>query len=128
MKVLQNAPIVEMTAAPKTARNPELVKASRQMESVFLGMLIRAMEQTVPDGGLTGSKNNLAKMMFSSVMATEIAEQGGIGLADSFYQSLAGKSPEEMSELDLPKLELPLQMDLIPNLLKIEGNNDADNE
>lgn len=80
-------------------KDEKLWKASQEMEGVFLSILVKAMEKTVPDGSLTGSKNSLSKMMFSSVMGKEIAENGGIGFAKQIYQSL-----KETGKTDIDKL------------------------
>ena len=55
------------------------------------------MEKTVPHQ--KEHQNTLSNMMFSSVMGKEIAEQGGLGLAKFFYNSLTQQSPEKLAEL-----------------------------
>ena len=81
---------IEQNKRPASAdkRDEKLWKASKDMEGVFLSYLIKSMEKTIPEGGLTSSQNSLAKMMFSSVLGKEMAENGGIGLAKHLYQAL----------------------------------------
>ncbi len=85
------------------ARDIKLKETSRKMESAFLTYVFKTMEKTIPKSSLTGGEsNNLASMMFSTVMADAVSEQGGIGLGDQIYQSL-----KEMDELpDFEELKL----------------------
>lgn len=69
-------------------KDPKLVKSSKELEALFISYVLKSMEKTIPNND-SGEKNNLSKMMFSSVMGKEIAAQGGIGLADFIYKSLA---------------------------------------
>ena len=71
------------------ARDIKLKETSRKMESAFLTYVFKTMEKTIPKSSLTGGEsNNLASMMFSTVMADAVSEQGGIGLGDQIYNSL----------------------------------------
>jgi Rod binding domain-containing protein len=74
------------------ARDIQLRKKSTELEALFITQLFKAMEKTVPDGGLHGSKrNNLPSMLFSSVMGDAVAKQGGVGLSEMIYNSLKEK-------------------------------------
>ena len=93
IKFENHLPIKQENSAPKLGpeqqRDLQLREKSREMEAIFIGQLFKAMEKTV-GGGITGdSKNNLSSMMFSSVMGKAVANQGGIGLSEMIYQSLA---------------------------------------
>jgi len=68
--------------------------ASKKLEGQFLTFMLKAMENTIPKDK-DQEKQNLGSMMFSSVMGQEIADNGGIGLADFLYKSLKanGGSP-----------------------------------
>ena len=96
---------IEKIDQPKTveARDIKLREASRKMEAAFLTYVFKALEKTIPKTSIAGkSRNNLATMMFSTVMADAVSEQGGIGLGDQIYQSL-----KEMDELpDFEELKL----------------------
>lgn len=99
-------------------RDEKLWKASKDMEGVFLSQLIKAMEKTIPKSGLTGSNNNLAKMMFSSVLGKEIANKGGIGLAKHIYEGLKNDNSKTLNKLQseyppdiLYNLKLPEDVD-----------------
>lgn len=69
-------------------KDPKLVKSSKELEALFISYVLKSMEKTIPNND-SGEKNSLSKMMFSTVMGKEIAAQGGIGLADFIYKSLA---------------------------------------
>jgi len=75
-------------------KDPKLEQSAKELEALFLSYVLKSMEKTISIES-DGKSNNLAKMMFSSVMGKEIAENGGIGLADFIYKSLAetGENP-----------------------------------
>jgi len=79
-------------------RDEKLWKASKDMESVFLSYMIKAMEKTIPDGALTGSKNSLSKMMFSSVMSKEMTNSGGIGLSKHIYDLMKDNNSDALQQ------------------------------
>jgi Rod binding domain-containing protein len=81
------------------ARDVKLRDTSRKMEAAFLTYVFKTMEKTIPKSKLSGAGgNNLATMMFSTVMADAVSEQGGIGLGDQIYQSL--KTLDEIPNLE----------------------------
>ena len=96
---------IEKTDKPQTdkARDIKLRDMSKKMEAAFLIHVFRSLEKTITKTSITGSsRNNLATMMFSTVMADAVSEQGGVGLGDQIYQSL-----KEMDELpDFEELKL----------------------
>lgn len=79
-------------------KDPKLEKSARELEGLFVSFVLKSMEKTVPHE--KENQNNLANMMFSSVMGKQISEQGGLGLAKFFYNSLAQKSPDELAKLN----------------------------
>ena len=99
-------------------REHQLRAKSRDLEAIFISQLFKAMEKTVKSSQTEGS-NNLSTMMFSSVMGKAVAEQGGIGLAETIYQSLAEKNESNqtidqnlINELEiLSKIEYPRHND-----------------
>jgi len=99
-------------------REHQLRAKSRDLEAIFISQLFKAMEKTVKSSQTEGS-NNLSTMMFSSVMGKAVAEQGGIGLAETIYQSLAEKNESSQTidqnlfnELEiLSKIEYPRHND-----------------
>ncbi len=81
-------------ADPDNRDDARLRDASKKLEGQFLTFMLKAMENTIPKDK-DQDKQNLGSMMFSSVMGREIANNGGIGLADFLYKSLKanGGSP-----------------------------------
>jgi Rod binding domain-containing protein len=80
-------------------RDIQLREKSTELEALFITQLFKAMEKTVPDGGLFGSsKNNLPSMLFSSVMGEAVAKAGGLGLAPMIYNSLREKDLSKISQ------------------------------
>jgi len=69
-------------------RDIKLRQKSKDLEAVFISQMFKEMEKTIPKSTLTGSKNSLSSMMFSSVMGEALSNQGGIGLSDVIYRSL----------------------------------------
>ncbi len=81
------------------AHDIQLRQKSTELEALFITQLFKAMEKTIPDAGLYGSKrNNLPSMMFSSVMGEAVAKQGGLGLSEMIYNSLKDKDLDNIDE------------------------------
>lgn len=93
-----NGQPIELKKADQKDQN--LRQASKQLEGVFISFVLKAMQKTMPDGALSESKNNLASMMFSSLMGKEIAENGGMGMAENIYQSLKENEGQELPDLN----------------------------
>ena len=70
------------------ADDKKLRESAKQLEGLFIGFILKAMEKTIPKADDQKS-NNMVSMMFSSVMGRELAEQGGFGLSDYLYRSMA---------------------------------------
>jgi Rod binding domain-containing protein len=84
---------------PQSAiRNPQsgspqsekLRKATRQMESYFVGTLLKKMHETAAKGGLFEDKSESAtyRDMFDDAVANEIGKRGAFGIADTLYKEL----------------------------------------
>lgn len=99
------------SAVQPAGEKEKLQKSARDLEGLFLSFVLKAMEKTIPREG--GDKNSLAGMMFSSVMGENIAENGGIGLADFFLESMDQNSAKRISELNA-KMNTPTQIDINP--------------
>ncbi len=62
---------------------------AKQFESVFLQMMLKSMRAAVPDGGLFTDEGGKAyRDMFDNQLAVNLAEQGGIGMADMMVRQL----------------------------------------
>lgn len=78
-------------AAEQAAEDAKLRAACKEMEAVFLNLMLTQMRKTVPKSGLLG--NNSEEKMLTSLLDTELtknmAQAGGMGLADMLYQQLS---------------------------------------
>jgi len=78
------APAAPLTAAQQAALK-KLHDAATQLEGVFVGMLFKEMQSTVPsDDGIFGKESNAESMwrdMLSDQQANEAAKTGSFGIA-----------------------------------------------
>lgn len=80
------------TADPKKrAEDTKLRAVCKDMESVFLNMLLTQMRRTVPKDGILGqsSQQDIMQSLLDSEMSKNMAQAGGIGLADMLYRQLS---------------------------------------
>lgn len=71
------------------AEDKKLKAACRDMEAVFLNILLSRMRATVPKSDLTGSKQEeLLQSMLDTELTQNMARAGGSGLADMLYKQL----------------------------------------
>jgi len=79
---------------PDGRRRLRLEDACRQMESLFLGYLLKEMRATVPRSGLIngGMAEEIFTSMLDQALAGEMAGRGGIGLATILMNQLSGES------------------------------------
>lgn len=67
-----------------------IMPVARQFESVFLQMMLKSMRETVGEGGLFDNESmKTYQGMFDNQLALNLAQQGGIGLAESIAKQLA---------------------------------------
>lgn len=85
-----------VAAAAKQLReqDPEhqnLRKATRGMESWFVGTLLKKMHESAEKGGLfaQGSEAGTYREMFDEAIAEEVGRRGSFGIADALYRDLA---------------------------------------
>jgi len=82
-----------------------LRNASKKLEGQFLTFMLKAMENTIPKDK-NDEHQNMASMMFSSVMGEEISNNGGIGLADFIYKSLKANGGSPTLNIQNPMMGL----------------------
>ena len=75
---------------PTTDEEKKLHKACGEFESVMLGQVFKQMRASVQtsDPLNQGAANSTFREMFDDEMSKKMAENGGIGLADSLYRQL----------------------------------------
>lgn len=85
--------------APAPAgQRAQVRKLAHQLEGVFLDQLFKAMRESVPKDGLTGSApgQEMFTQMFDEKMAMEAAARSGShGIGDALYRQLAARLPAE---------------------------------
>lgn len=81
--------IVNEAAASK--RDKELKEACKGFEAMFLSMMYKEMRATVPENTLFGESNGqkIFMDMRDSELMKNVAESGGLGLADLMYRQLS---------------------------------------
>ena len=94
-KIHKNLPL---STDSKLSRDIQLKAQAEEMEAIFLGKMIKAMEKTIPKSD-DNSSNTLSSMLFSSEMGKTMAKSGGIGLAKFIYNSLKDKDVDISEEL-----------------------------
>lgn len=81
-------------AAKAAAEDQKLRKVCRDMETMFLNMLMTSMRETVPEGGLIekSSGEKIMQSMLDQELSGNMAKAGGIGIADMLHRQLAAKT------------------------------------
>lgn len=69
----------------------KLKAACTEMEAVFLNLLMKEMRKSVPKGGLVGnsSQEEIVRSLLDSEMTKNMAQSGGVGLAEMLYRQLS---------------------------------------
>jgi len=81
----------QMRAQARNGDSEALSGAARQFESVFVQMMLKAMRDTVPEGGLFDSEqSDLYEGMFDQQISLNIANGKGIGLAEVIERQMSG--------------------------------------
>ncbi len=89
----------EMTDAEK--QRDGLKKACQGFESYFLNMMFREMRKTVPKDELLGESNamDIFRDMHDTEVMKNVAESGGIGIADMMYKQLSPQIEKQIEAL-----------------------------
>ena len=76
--------------AQKAKEDAKLKEACKGFEAMFLQMMYKEMKKTVPDNELFGDSNSqkILEDMLDTQMIDNMAEAGGVGLADLLYKQL----------------------------------------
>ena len=68
-----------------------IAPVAKQFEALFLQMMLKSMRAGVPDGGLfSDNSTKMYEEMLDSQLSVTLAEQGGIGMAESISTQLLG--------------------------------------
>lgn len=81
----------QMRAQARNGDSEALSGAAKQFESVFVQMMLKAMRDTVPEGGLFESEqSDFYEGMFDQQISLNIANGKGIGLAEVIERQMSG--------------------------------------
>jgi len=82
--------LAKQTVQAQSAKDDEKLKATcRDMEAMFLNMMMADMRKTVQKSSLVdSSKEEIMTSMLDSEVTKNMASAGGIGLADMLYRQL----------------------------------------
>lgn len=69
----------------------KLKKLCSQFEAIFLDRLLKHMRNTLFEEDVNDFTQKIYKEQFYSLLARELAERGGIGLAEYIYSQLKNK-------------------------------------
>jgi len=102
--LLTQAPVDEQSriqsSKSRVTERERLRKATREMESYFVGMLLKRMHASTAKGGLFDQKSESAtyREMFDDALAAEIGKQGRFGIADMLYNELVERFDRQKDE------------------------------
>ncbi len=93
MRINQAFPPVEPTIGTPShpQRNPQLLRACQEFESIFILQLWRAMQNTIPNQPKTLNYTEMFDVQFADYLATH----GRFGLAEQLYEQLSRHLPKE---------------------------------
>jgi len=73
--------------------NEAAKEVAQQFESLFVGMMLKAMRDTLPKDGLFASNQMEAYQgMFDQQLALDMSRDGGVGLADVIERQIASSA------------------------------------
>lgn len=86
-----------MSAKGLPGDEDRLKQACREMESVFLHQMIKAMRQTIPNSGLLGGGpgHELYQSLFDMEMSRALARKEGIGLGKVMVENFTRYKPSK---------------------------------
>lgn len=85
-------------------RSPEALReTARQFESLFIQMMVKSMRQTVSGEGLFDSDQvRFFQGMFDQQVSLDLAQRGGLGLAEVLYRQLGSDPAQSLGPLSEP--------------------------
>jgi flagellar protein FlgJ len=87
----------QAVSGQSTVTSDKKLKAvCKDMESVFMNMMLTTMRATVPKDSLLGDSNEdgIMKSMLDTEMSKNMAQAGGVGLADLLYRQLSPQTKQ----------------------------------
>ena len=124
MDTLKALPPAAQLTADQQAALKKLHAAATQLEGVFVGMLYKEMQSTVPKDGILGKQSNAESMwqdMLADKQSDAIAQSGSFGIAKMIEnqlraQVLAGTKSVPNLPASMTTPQLPPGMTAPPSL------------
>ncbi len=108
---LEDKRIGDFEAAIKRAAQSndvtELKKVASDFEEIFLNMMLKAMRQTVGDGGLIEKSNQaqIFESMLDEKFAEQLADAGGLGIGDLIVEQMKAYA-KQPSDARQPSIDI----------------------
>ena len=84
--------------------------ASRQVESMFLQIMLKSMRNAAPGNGLFDSEQTkFIQELHDQQLASDLAQSRGVGLADALFRQLGGGRNKEEATISRETANFPLQ-------------------
>lgn len=87
--------------ATDNSQDEKLRKACKDMEAVFINIMLTQMRNTVPKSSLFDNSNQqeIFQSMLDKELSTTMSKAGGIGLAGMIYRQLSVSSAADTSKV-----------------------------
>lgn len=94
MKIPPNSPFVQQPETQKEEKHPEVRKAAKQFEALFVNQMVSAMRKTVVKGGLVPESNaeRVYQSMLDNQYSEKMADTEQLGLSQMIYDHLLRQS------------------------------------
>lgn len=94
MKISDNPNLIQPVEPKREEKHPEVRKAAKQFEALFVNQMVSAMRKTVVKGGLVPESNaeRVYQSMLDSNYAEKMADTEQLGLSQMIYDHLLRQS------------------------------------
>lgn len=90
--------LTTLRAEARNAPTEALDEVASQFESLFVQMMLKSMRDATVEGGLFDSHQmEMYQQMFDQQISLDIAQNGGVGLAETLVSQLGGNKPVDAS-------------------------------
>ena len=100
----QEALPIQKKDDPET-RKLEVEKAARDFEALFVGQMLKTMQETVPENELFGGGDaeKVFREMFLDEVGKDVAKHDSLGLAKSIVQQIERLESKKVDPASIPK-------------------------
>ena len=117
---------IQATQVDNTARVAKLDKACRDLEAMFVGELLKAMRNSIPENGLLPKMpgSDVYQSIIDQQLAGYLSQGRGMGLGQSvFNQMTKTRIPDVSAETEATLGRLNYQIAVNPALSAVEDGN-----